>query len=258
MNRQALSRTLVTLLTLGADTTIPLEPAVPLAREDALTAFIAAFPEADEASGLLQDCLYSIRMRITDPQLRLQIIRAMPCSTARTCAIRQSLARLFLFKSVPPDGPDLRIATKHVTTAPMFKITSRTDYPALTAQMAMLDIMLGDGRGGSDGNIRVESYDVGDREQERTFNVQVDALADAVKGLMTRIVDTGAAHMARTEAKTAIEALHARLQYSVRTRPRPKQSIFGDLDERESGAERIERFLQGRKDKTVREHTRER
>ena len=106
--------------------------------------------------------------------------------------------------------------------------------------------MLGDGRPlPSD---EVEHEDDQDRGWARRFDAQVDALADAVKALAARIVDTGASHMARTEAKEALQALHARLAYGVRTRPKPRKSIFAgedEAEERRDGAERMQRFLKG-------------
>lgn len=35
--------------------------------------------------------------------------------------------------------------------------------------------------------------------------------------------------MIRTEAKEVLEALHSRLQFAVRTKPKPKTLLFGNL-----------------------------
>ena len=42
------------------------------------------------------------------------------------------------------------------------------------------------------------------------------------------IVDTGASHMGRTEAKEVLEAFQYRLSYGIRTKVPPKKCMFGD------------------------------
>ncbi len=46
--------------------------------------------------------------------------------------------------------------------------------------------------------------------------------------MFTQIIDTGASHMRRTEAKEILEAFHSRLLYAVRTRRKPKTMLVGD------------------------------
>lgn len=66
-------------------------------------------------------------------------------------------------------------------------------------------------------------------EEQKQFNKEIDRLSRAVKDMFTRIVDAGTAHMKRTEAKDVMESLHARLEFAVRTTPKPKRDIFGDI-----------------------------
>lgn len=97
------------------------------------------------------------------------------------------------------------------------------DYGELGAVTILLNIAIDSGR-----------YEVNfpDKEAEKEFNSAVDALSDRLKIIFTSIEDSGASHLKRTLAKEAIEALHYRVVYSVRTKPRPKKSILGVPEER--------------------------
>ena len=48
--------------------------------------------------------------------------------------------------------------------------------------------------------------------------------------MFTQIVDSGASHMRRTEAKEILEGFHSRLIYAVRTTRKPKTLLVGDSD----------------------------
>jgi hypothetical protein len=120
----------------------------------------------------------------------------------------------------------------------------RPDYANMTAQTYILDIAIADGG-------RPALF--ASRTHEVAFNRKVDKLADRVKAIFASIADTGASHMRRTEAKEALQALHYRLLYAVRTEPRPKKNVFGGRDGDEYRAEErskgfMSKFL-ARKDK---------
>lgn len=63
----------------------------------------------------------------------------------------------------------------------------------------------------------------------RLFDEAIDMLSYEVKSMNDRIVDTGASHMKRTQAKQVLEGFHSRLQYAIRVRPPPKKSLLGDM-----------------------------
>ena len=65
---------------------------------------------------------------------------------------------------------------------------------------------------------------------EADFNKDVDMLSQRVKSMFTSIVDTGASHMRRTEAKEVLESFHSCLLHAVRSRRKPKTMLFGDVD----------------------------
>lgn len=67
------------------------------------------------------------------------------------------------------------------------------------------------------------------RKAERSFDERIDMLSYEIKSMNERIVDTGAAHMRRTQAKQVLEGFHSRLLYAIRTTPPPKKFVFGDM-----------------------------
>jgi hypothetical protein len=75
---------------------------------------------------------------------------------------------------------------------------------------------------------------------EKQFNEKNDSLTNAVRDLTARIVDAGAAHMSRTEAKVMAEILAQRLEFQVRTREKPPRDWFGEQERREK-----EEFMRG-------------
>lgn len=102
---------------------------------------------------------------------------------------------------------------------PQFTIRNDTEYDELAASISILSI----------------GIDAGDppalssnASHEAAFNADVDLLSDRVKAMFTQIIDAGASHMRRTEAKAILEAFHSRLLYAVRTKGKPKTNLFGD------------------------------
>ncbi|KAI9768962.1 MAG: hypothetical protein M1840_004558 [Geoglossum simile] len=100
---------------------------------------------------------------------------------------------------------------------PEFNIDSGTDYTRLASLISMVDICIDDG---------APLSGFCDKDQENAFNTDIDNLAKHLKSMFTKIVDTGASYMARTEAKEVLERVHYRLVFAVRTKERPKKSIF--------------------------------
>ena len=101
---------------------------------------------------------------------------------------------------------------------PEFSIARDTDYTKLAATMAFLDIGLDDGDP-PDSSL--------DPDLESDYNRKIEKLAKVVRSMFTKIVDSGASHMSRTEAKDGLEAFHSRIIYAVRTKPKAKRLLFG-------------------------------
>ncbi|KAJ6003236.1 hypothetical protein N7451_005783 [Penicillium sp. IBT 35674x] len=91
------------------------------------------------------------------------------------------------------------------------------DYGELTANAILLDIA-----------INTTLYDLRYRQDntDEAFNEAVDALAKQIKRIFSSIEDTGASHLKRMLAKETLESVHYRMIYSVRSRLRPKNTLF--------------------------------
>lgn len=116
------------------------------------------------------------------------------------------------------DAIDLKDIVKHLE-GPQFMISNATDYGDLAARIGILSIAI-DGSGSRSSSSVTKG--------ENGFNREIDVLSLKIKSMFADIVDTGASHMGRTEAKEVLEAFQYRLSYGVRTKPPPKQSLFGD------------------------------
>lgn len=92
------------------------------------------------------------------------------------------------------------------------------DYGELGAITALLNIAI------DSGHLKFRTPGA---TAEAEPNAEVDALAGHLKKIFTSIEDSGASHFKRTQAKEALEALHYRVLYSVRSKPPPKKSFFG-------------------------------
>ncbi|GKZ19250.1 hypothetical protein AbraIFM66951_011392 [Aspergillus brasiliensis] len=112
------------------------------------------------------------------------------------------------------------------------------DYGELGAVTILLNIAIDSGR---------YEVDFPNKEAEKEFNAAVDALSDRLKIIFTSIEDSGASHLKRTLAKEAIEALHYRVVYSVRSKPRPKKSVLGVPEERRENKNVFKSFVKAPK-----------
>lgn len=146
----------------------------------------------------------------------------MSGADARLRQLRQRLAVSFFFDTTslarepPHSGIIIREAAERLQKDD-FKINRKTDYGELKARVQLLDIALGDG-----GFTSCED----DADHEKSFNADVDHLAQQLKSLWASIKDSGAVYLSRTEAKSAIDSAQKRLTYQIRTKPPPKESIF--------------------------------
>lgn len=165
----------------------------------------------------------SVYDTVSDSSLRLQLLQVIPAWYSRLTLFRQRLALAFFFQDsqylskVAEHIVDLKLISRRLEK-PQFAVTNETDFDELTASISILSI----------------SIDCGDlpstcnKEAELAFNKDVDALVLKVNSMFNDIVDTGASHMRRTEAKEVLEGFQRRLEYAVRTKPKPKKMIFGN------------------------------
>ena len=216
------------LLCMSFDSSIVSEANLLFALQDAIASCVESEPnESFLVEAVISDGIF---VKTDDLHLQLQLIRTIPCLSAACCNFRRRLALAFFFgeKSylAKPTSPLPRLSeVGNLLRSSRYNVTRGADFHQLGAQMSLLDI------GIDDGDRPNESLDA---EAEKKFNLEVDELYKAIAEKSSRIVDSGASHMSRTEAKEVMLAFEARLQYAVRTKPRPKKSIYGNIDSAES------------------------
>ncbi|KAK1978022.1 hypothetical protein LZ30DRAFT_600050 [Colletotrichum cereale] len=171
--------------------------------------------------------------------LRILPLLCMPVTSPKLHELRRRLAVAFFLRDAalasehPDDAISLRLAIARVKDSD-FQIGPRTNYTDLKALVQLLDMAVDDGS-------FVHNRD--DQEHEKEFNAEIDDLAKRLKAIWRGINDTGAANLARTEAKSVLEWVGERLNYSVRTRRPPTQSIFGDQGPSSAKKKRQQDFM---------------
>jgi len=188
-----------------------------------------SFTDFDTQSHVVDRILEDVGRQLETPLLQSHLLTHILPVSPTACQTRVLLAQAFLFgvDNLDLDEPapfeiNLEALTRLVTTSPFFNTTRHKssdplDYVSLRSLAHILDVAIGDGG---------RSPSFSSRADEIAFNRSVDRLADAVRATFISIVDTGASHMSRTEAKDVLQALYWRLLYSVRTEVRPKKNIF--------------------------------
>jgi len=91
------------------------------------------------------------------------------------------------------------------------------DYGVVIALSQLLEVALNT----SLYDIRYKQADT-----EKEFNAAIDQLAMQLKKNFSAMKESGASHLKRMLAKGALETLHYRLVYSVRSKPPPKKTPF--------------------------------
>jgi len=212
---------------------------------------------------------------IDHPVLLERLLLALPVSCGRMAHFRRALAfsrtsgvRMFTHTELSRPNAWIMLQTC-IQSSQDYAIHEKTDYVLLKARLGILDIAVG--AGFSDLSFLSPSASgtkFGDQEQdpskpsfcipatisdaEQSFNSSVDSMAAILKKMLSNIRDAGAAHMRRTECKSAIDRLLVRLEFAVRTRPKPKKGVFGRASTGMEGLGGVmERYLASKKRKAM-------
>lgn len=182
-------------------------------------------------------------------RIKCRAIAAIPAFSERSHTIRRRLALATLlgdqFKSPNSEHcrehlDDYYNASRilgHLKSAPDFAISEKTNYSILNPLIQVLDIAIGNGFD----NFHEQSSS---KDATKRFNAQIDDFIDQLSIMASRIRDAGTTHLGRTQAKSAIERLVKRLEYSVRTKPRLRKGVFsGRLTVDERQRDILESFL---------------
>jgi hypothetical protein len=145
----------------------------------------------------------------------------------------------------------LALIARSLDTSPDFALRDTSDYQLLQALVAVLDIAIGAGITPyylpDQSSSVVEAWHLSvirsasQIEARKKHDEEVDGLTRRLRKMSNRIRGAGTTHLARTEAKSAIERLIVRLEYSVRSKPRPRKSAFGVSGDDTLGS--LHRFL---------------
>lgn len=175
---------------------------------------------------------------VEDSTLRLQMLQNIPSSSSQLSILRRRLALAFFFENEDylckssKDLIDMKAIARQLRK-PRFKIRNDTDYTELAALVAILHI------GFDNGNPPVPGSD---KPTSDRFNRRIDSLSDCIHAMFSHIVDTGASHMKRTQAKQALELFHSKLLYDIRTKPKPKTMMF-ESSKTDGDQESLNKFL---------------
>ena len=192
----------------------------------------------------MSDSLYSHTQEAT---LRWNAVSSIPPLHVKLIELRRRLALVFVFDdarrafSPPEDTFSIRSIIDRLEQADEFIVDrTNTDYVELLALSEMLSVAVGDGS---------PPAEITSPEAVKQYNAEVDELARKIKFMWSNIHEQGAAYMSRLEVRVQLRDFERKLQHVVRTRPRPKEDIFG-LNPTEDDLERpkqqqfMKRFLQ--------------
>lgn len=155
--------------------------------------------------------------------LQSRLIHNIPASSLCLSLFRRRLALAFFFDDASylskEAGKLINLTSiSHELTQPGYAIGKETDYAELAASLSMLGI------GVDNGDPPPAGFNM---NAEKGFDEAIDMVAREIKSLNDRIVDTGASHMRRTQAKQVLQGFHSRLIYAIRLKPQPKINVFG-------------------------------
>ncbi|KAE8350930.1 hypothetical protein BDV28DRAFT_29350 [Aspergillus coremiiformis] len=218
------------LFRLSLDISLTSDPIICSELERTITATLESTPE-DMADRLVYRVCASAYETIKDAVFQSRLLTHVLPTSSWIAMLRCRLAIAFLTGSPSSltEEPDVTVYSKRIINVLKdkrfdvkrykTKDNSEYDYGELMAITTILNIAIDSGWSG-----------VGfpGKDAEREFNSDIDVLADRIKRIFTSIEDSGASHLKRTLVKEALEALHYRILYSVRTKPRPKKSVFGE------------------------------
>ena len=158
---------------------------------------------------------------IPDISLRAQLVRRFPTLTAKSISLRRELAKAFIFHALqvkPKPGLNIIEQTLDLLKQPKLVITRETDFSELISYITMLNVALDyGGKPEADADIDIQ----------RAHDENIDRLAAKVKEMHDSIIDAGASHLTRTQAKQELDILHVRILYSMRTKEKRRQMMLG-------------------------------
>lgn len=176
---------------------------------------------------------------------RCRLIASLPATTSNISKIRRQLAlESFSAPHTPGmprnarrDWPEMLLEA--LKTDPNLRISDSADYKLIQALAVVFDIAVGAGFTPYEQLVPESSTTIapgpfGKREAPQTDAAKahdkfIDGITTELRAISSRIRGAGAAHLARTEAKSTIERVVVRLETSVRTKPKLRNDVFGGM-----------------------------
>ncbi|KAJ5973218.1 hypothetical protein N7481_010428 [Penicillium waksmanii] len=215
------------LLRISLDNSLTQDFTIRARLQSALTALLENVSEAeiDDMERQLGRALYDT---VKDPQFQCRMIQHILPTSPWISLLRYRLAVSFLLQEPTPlTGPleevlDLK-RLSHIIRDPRFQMNinngkdAEYDFGELIALTQLLEVAL---------NTTLYDLRYKEKNTEKEFNAAIDQLASQLKTNFSSMKESGASHLKRMLAKGALETLHYRLVYSVRSKPPPKKTPF--------------------------------
>ncbi|KAH6630256.1 hypothetical protein B0J18DRAFT_95008 [Chaetomium sp. MPI-SDFR-AT-0129] len=224
LSTPALTRAMSILLRLGIDSVVREDQIVATEHQDALLQVAAVVPwrSWNDFCGEVSESLYNHTQEYT---LRWNAVSAIPLLHPKLIDLRRRLALVFVYDdarrgfSSPDETFSIRSVIDRLDQADEFIVDrTNTDYFELLALSKLLSVAIGDGSPPADNS---------GPEAVKHYNAEVDELSQRIKFMWSNIHEQGAAYMSRLEVRVQLRDFERKLQHVVRTRPPPKEDIFG-------------------------------
>ncbi|KAJ5724310.1 hypothetical protein N7488_002345 [Penicillium malachiteum] len=224
-SEDSLEHAIQILLRMTLDTSLTADDMIRSELQSCLTALLGVVPGSDEEGTMMHRISKTAYETIQDVQFQSQMLQHILPTSKQTSLLRYRLAMAFLLQKHGPltepveEVLNLKRLTLFLISDPRLKVKSYKksghDYGQLIAVSMLLDIV-----------INRTIYDLNVHTEEKDYNEAIDKIAAQIKGVFSAIPDAGASHLKRMLAKQALEAVHYRMVYSVRSKPPPTKKTF--------------------------------
>jgi hypothetical protein len=192
-----------------------------------------------------QEICNTVFNSVEQPSLRLKVVESISSISPSSHDLRKRLAMCFYFNALSYSTShshhtiDLDRFIKRLDDSD-FYTTPQTDYRELSALISLLDIAVDDARS--------TKLNMMDEETDKRFNEDIETLGAIIKDIMRSIGNPGAAFISRIEAKEVLELVSHRIVNTLRSKPKPKETLFdakhGKIEEDHEGEKKhMQKFL---------------
>ncbi|KAJ5263176.1 hypothetical protein N7478_010781, partial [Penicillium angulare] len=222
LDNDTTNRAIQTLLRMTLDNSLTSDDIIRSELQSCLSTLLESVPY-DYTEDMERQICTTVYDTFLDVQFQSRMLQHILPTAPWISMLRYRLAMAFLLRSRDPltesvqDVLNLDRLSDFLISDERLRVKSfnkKSDYAysELTAISMLLDIVLNN-----------SLYDLKDREAitEAEFNAAIDKIAAQIKKIFSSIEDSGAAHLKRMLAKQALETVHYRVVYSVRTKPPP-------------------------------------